>query len=81
MNYDEIPEHTRRSMMLYVTQGLRPGKGLQHIFGNDLFSAVACCDDATFKALRPIITWINSFASSRCHGSPQKVVEWVSRRS
>ena len=76
-DYMDIPEHTRHSLMLYVTEGLRPGRGLQNILGNNLFSTVACCDDATLAVLRPLITWVHSFAPSQCHGSKQKVDEWL----
>jgi len=76
-NYKSIPEHTRHSILNYVARGLRPGRGLQYIFENDLFAAVAHCDDATLASLRLITTWIYNFAPSGCHGSREKVSAWI----
>ena len=77
MNYLDIPEHTRHSLMLYITQGYRPGRGLSYILENNLFSAVGCCDDATLAVIRPLVTWIHGFAPSLSHGSEANVAEWV----
>ena len=78
-NYLDIPEHTRHSLMLYVVHGYRPGRGLSYILENNLFMAVAHCDDATLAVLRPLVTWIHNFAPSDCHGSASRVDDWILR--
>ncbi len=81
MNYLDIPEHTRHTMMMYVVHGYKTGRGLQAILENDLFATVRCCDDATLAVLRPIITWFHSFTNGACHGSPEKVRAWIGSAS
>jgi hypothetical protein len=73
----DIPEHTRHSLMLYIVHGYKPGRGLRSILENDLFSTVRCCDDATLAVMRPLVTWVHSFAHGDSHGTRDKVAAWL----
>ena len=77
MSYDKIPIHTLESMKRYVEHGIPPGDFLEAVFANDLLDAVGRADGNNSRAIRAIASWVYQEAPGTCHGSRQKVKDWI----
>ena len=77
VDYVGLPANLRESMRLYVEQHVRPGDCLTAIMSNDLMGAVLRMPANTLRDLPEIVRWIHWHAPHDCHGSREKVREWI----
>jgi hypothetical protein len=76
IRYELLPEDYRGVMRRYIENRLDPGTGWQLILAHDL-AAVCYCDDSLAHNAPLIFRWLHNHAPSACHGSKEKIEEWL----
>lgn len=72
-----IPEHILQSIYGYVEQRQSTGHFLNAVLSNNLFEAIARADKEALAALREIVVFIHMEVRADCHGSPEKIQNWL----
>lgn len=74
---EDVPEHMRDGLALWVLYGIPPGDFLTALLANDLAGAVGRADTINQYRIKDIITWVYSYAPSNCWGSYEKLAKWT----
>lgn len=74
-----VPPETLSSLKRYIEQGVEIGGFLRAVLENDLFGAVNRADFANGIALLNIVRFIFNTLPYQCHGSHEKVEDWLDR--
>ena len=75
--YQNIPEQTRESLALYLSEGLETGGFLKAVLSNDLRGAMHKADRENRETLYQLSSFIFNHAPASSHGSPEKVTQWI----
>lgn len=75
-----VPIHTMGAIRRYVDEGIPTGHFLAAVFSNDLFGAFGKADLENRAAMFDIVSWIYNNEPGGCHGSPERVSEWLARK-
>lgn len=79
LELERIPEHMHGGVIRYIEHGIRPGHFLTALFSNDLMEAFGRADDVNTAAMRNWVLYIYNHVPVGCHGSPERVAEWIKR--
>jgi hypothetical protein len=77
IDYSKIPHWALESLNAYAQKGRPPGGFLTSCLANDLTNAFGRADEDSTAALRHIVAYIYNCVPSGCHGSYQRVEEWI----
>jgi hypothetical protein len=72
-----LPEYMVSGMFLYLTRRIPPGGFLTSTLANDFMGAVSRADDENIQCLAEWARFIYNDLPSACHGSPEKVENWL----
>ena len=72
----QIPDHMRDGLMLYLTDGIRPGQFLAYILANDFAHATGRADEKNQRSLFGWAVVLNSLPG-QAWGSPETVAAWI----
>lgn len=75
-----LPFHMISSMKRYIEEKIQPDSFLMCILSNDLMGATSHADDININYLNRYCIWLHNYAPSACHGSPEKVKEWLNKQ-
>lgn len=75
--FAKVPQHLREGLFAYVIDGRPTGDFLAAVLANDLRDAFARADDRSLAGLRAIIHALYMAAPALCHGSREKVAQWI----
>ena len=73
----EVPPAIKEGLDRYEKEGIRPGRFLQAVLENDLTEALGRADSYNRRAVFEIFSYIYNELPHICHGSPQKVADWI----
>lgn len=76
IDYSILPEHMRKSVRLYIEDGVMTGAFQTAVFENDLVHAYAFADHINSWAIRDFAQFLYSEAPRPCWGSKEAVKEW-----
>ena len=76
MNYHDIPEHMRESVIDYVIYGRPVGHFLHNLFSNDLMGTFSRADTKNRQKIEEWTLLIYNDIPKSCWGSESNVVEW-----
>jgi len=79
VSYSKLPAHMQDTARLYVEKGIPGGSFFTAVVSNDLMRAFARADETNADAMRDWVMWLYNDAPCWCHGSPERVREWISR--
>ena len=75
-----LPEHMRDGVVRYIERGLpHMGSFLRAVMENNLTEAFGRADDVNAAAMKNWAVFVYSYAPSGCHGSPERVSDWIKR--
>lgn len=75
-----LPEHMRGGVERYIERGLpHMGSFLRAVMENNLTEAFGRADDANTAAMKNWAIFVYSYAPAGCHGSPERVKDWIER--
>lgn len=74
-----IPDRMMDGIKRYIEVGIRPGDFLCAVISNDLKAAVSLADDENIRNLPAYIAYFYNNAPETCWGSPQNLLDWISR--
>lgn len=72
-----IPPHMHSAVKRYVMYGIPMGSFGTALFANDFMKAVGKADSLNRKALYNWSLFIYNYVPNACHGSYEKVKEWI----
>lgn len=72
-----IPEHMKDTVLNYVMDGTPMGSFGTALFSNNLMETFACADSENFQAVGEYVNFIYNHAPMGCHGSLEKVNNWI----
>jgi len=75
--YCRIPAQVLASLYGYVEHRQAPGHFLNAVLRNDLFEAVGRADKESRAALAELVCFIHMEVRSDCHGTPEKLKQWL----
>ena len=78
--YPEIPDHMQEAIWQYVNNYRFAGSFLYSVFAHELFDSLARADDETEKILKSYVRLIYNELPMDCHGSFEKVDDWLAKR-
>lgn len=67
------------SLERYVKYGIPTGSFSQSVLENDLSGAFGNSDGESENHLRALLTYLYNDVPNICHGSPERVREWLAR--
>lgn len=76
VKYELLPEFCREIVRLYVEEGCDPGQGWMMILKNQL-NAIIYCDAQHVAAMQDLVKWVHNYAPPRCHGSAERIQQWM----
>ena len=76
-----LKSDTIEALERYAGHHIETGGFLRAVLENNLMEAVARADDNNIKVLREICQYVHMGLPSECHGSPEKVKEWLNARA
>ena len=76
INYEQLPEHLRYGVNMYIAQGCLPGSFLQAVISNNLSRSFALADPISFVQMPEIVSFFHNEAPADCWGSPEKMRAW-----
>jgi hypothetical protein len=79
ISYSKLPPHMQNTARLYVEKGIPGGSFFTAVVSNDLMQAFSRADDTNTAAMRDWVMWLYNDAPCWCHGSPERVREWIER--
>lgn len=74
-----IPERMMDGIARYIEHGIPPGDFLTAVVSNDLMEACGRADDENIANLPAYAAYFYNEAPSACHGSPEKVKDWITK--
>ena len=77
VDYSGLPEYMQDTARLYVERGIPGGSFFTAVVTNDFKGAFAKADDTNTRFMRAWAMWLYNEAPNGCHGSPQKVADWI----
>lgn len=77
IRYDSLPDHLRDGMRLYIENGIQPGGFLTAFLSNDLMGATGRADENSRAGFFQIAAFLYNDAPQGCHGSPNRVRDWL----
>jgi hypothetical protein len=77
VDYSRLPFHMQDGARLYVERGIPGGSFMDAVLSNNLVRAYAKADATNTAAMRDWAMWLYNDAPSGCHGSPEKVADWI----
>jgi hypothetical protein len=72
-----VPEHLRRGLSTYILRGSPPGQFLTAVLEHELFEAMGRADEESRARLFDLVSYIYNEAPAGCHGSRERVQEWI----
>ena len=72
-----VPEHTIDGLVDYIENGIPTGDFLYAVLTNNLMEAFGRADEKNSKKLQEICSFIYNYAPIGCHGSKEKVANWI----
>lgn len=72
-----VPSHTQGALERYIVHGIEPGGFLTAVLCNDLMGAMSRADIDNKRAIHDICSWIYNEAPSSCHGSYEKMENYI----
>jgi len=79
MMRDDIPEHTKESLINYFDRCWEPGGFLMAVLRNDLYGAAAKADYVNRAELSNIAMWIINNAPYGSYGDHETIKDWLNR--
>jgi hypothetical protein len=73
----EFNKHTKNHLAGYIVYKNNPGGFLMSVLANDLTEACLRADSINKSLLFEIVSWIYHRAPAECHGSYEKVNNWL----
>lgn len=80
MNECGVPLHLQDGFILYLIHGIEPGGCITAILANDLMESFGRADFQTSYNMKQICVFIYSYTPRECHGSYERVEEWMKHR-
>ncbi len=74
-----LPPRMAGAMQRYIERGFPPGSFLEAVLSNDMMGALGRADAENRAALHDYGVFLYSYAPGGCHGSPDKVRDWIKR--
>lgn len=74
-----VPDHDIEPLELYVKHGIQPGGFLTAVLENNLMESLGRADEENRYCLFQICQFIYNDIPASCHGSPEKVRQWIER--
>lgn len=71
-----IPDYMHEGLLMYLRFGIRPGRFLTALLGNDFMEACAQADETNQRALFRYAVFFNNLPGA-CYGTPAKVEQWL----
>jgi hypothetical protein len=79
--YDsQVPAGLLRELERHVNDRCPVAWSTQNMLENNFIGAVRACDDVTYPVLRTVARIIYNELPSLCHGSPERVRDWLRRK-
>ena len=75
-DYAVIPHWVMIDLTAYANEGTHVCGALEAILANDLFEAIARCDEQLRTVIPSIVSFIYNRLPMGCHGSYQILEEW-----
>lgn len=72
-----VPHVTKKTIDDYVEHGYVPGSFVTAVLENNLMQAFGCADSNNTRYMRNICAYVYNDIPAACHGSPQKVRDWL----
>ncbi len=72
-----MPRDTKAGIDIYVDRGVPTGAFLYAVLSNNLMETLTKADAHNKDSLQLICEYIRHFTPSLCHGSPERVSEWL----
>ena len=72
-----MPQHTKYQIDEYVNNYMPPGDFVRAVLSNDLMEAFMRADDINMHCMKDIMKYVYNNIPSVCHGSPERVEEWL----
>lgn len=72
-----VRDDTIESINNYVTKGWEPGSFVTAVMENNLMEALGQADMGNRLAIFEICEYVYNDTPATCHGSPEKVREWL----
>jgi hypothetical protein len=79
--FDVLPKRMIPAVYRYVLEGIKPGDFLTSVFENHLRLSALTADSENVKVLPQWALLVYNYTPSACHGSHEKVQEWMKSRS
>ena len=79
-DYSLIPERIMQNLLHYVKGDEAPGGFLYAVLSNNLFSSVSRADEEMKPLIPLLVHYIHWEVPGGCHGSPEHVKEWMSKK-
>lgn len=76
---ERVPHYMHGAVIRYIERGVPPGHFLTALLSNDLMKAYGRADEANTVAMPEWVRYIYNCAPCGCHGSPERVSEWIKR--
>ncbi len=73
----EVPPTLHNGLVLYLTQGIRPGSFLTAVLSNQLVQAVNAGDESSLAALVPLVRWLYMAAPALSWSSESNMQAWI----
>lgn len=73
----KIPPLILDGIQQFVVSRVKTGSFLLAVLENNLASAICRADPQSLAALREIVWYVHNCIPGNCHGSPQKVADWL----
>lgn len=77
IDYSALPNHMQDGFRLYIEKGVPMGSFGQAFLSNDLMGAFSRADIINRNQMFELCVWLRNQAPIGCHGSPERVDEWV----
>lgn len=77
--YENLPEHMRRGVALYIEHGVEPGSFLYWILCNNFVEAARRADNINQLFLFHWAHWLYNYAPIPCWGNEEKVNAWIEK--
>lgn len=72
-----LPEHMRKGVWRYLSQGVEPGGFLRAALENKLVEAFGAADGKNIEAMRDWAKWLYNYCPVIAWGSKDRVDEWI----
>lgn len=77
LDYSIIPARIMDNLNAYFWKNKFPGRFLYSVLINDLYKSIVRADDEMLNLLPLLVHYIHRELPSACHGSIEKVWEWM----